>query len=438
MSEPVPISIVIIAKNEESNIKDCLESVRWAREIVVVDGFSSDRTVEIAKRYTDRIFLREMDLEGRHRNFAYSKATQEWILSLDADERVSSELAHEIGGVVKQNDTNFSGYGIPIKTFIGKRWIKAAGYYPARKLRMYRKDSFRYEESGVHPRAFLDGKERPLKCDIIHYGFRDFSHFFDKLNNQTTLEAEKWIQDGRSIHVPKLIFKSLDRFFRTYIGKKGFKDGFMGFLMSLGHSLYQWLTFAKYLELKHQRQRKTVFIDRDGVINEDLIDDYIKSWNDFRFIPGSIEAIKKLNANGYDIVIISNQAGIGDGLYSESALHDITNRMLQELRHNSVEVKGVYYCLHGKEADCECRKPKTGLFLQAAKDLKFNPAETYFIGDKATDIEAGKTFGFKTLFVLTGHGTLDQPKLVNHLIPEKIFPSIKEVADYILMVEHNG
>ena len=438
MAEPVPISIVIITKNEESNLKDCLESVRWAREIVIVDGFSSDRTVDIAKCYTDRIFSREMDIEGRHRNFAYSKATQGWILSLDADERVSPELAQEIGEVVQENDPNFSGHGIPIKTFIGKRWIKAAGYYPARKLRMYRTGTFRYEESSVHPRAFLDGKERPLKHDILHYGFRDFTHFFDKLNNQTTLEAEKWIADGRSIRAPKLIFKSLDRFFRNYIGKKGYRDGFMGFLMSLGHSLYQWLSFAKYQELKQQDGRKIVFIDRDGVINEDLIGDYIKSWGDFRFIPGSIEAMKKLNANGYDIVIISNQAGIGDGLYSESALNDITKRMLQELKQNSVEVKGVYYCLHGKEAGCECRKPKIGLFAQAAKDIKFNPAKTYFIGDKATDIEAGKKFGLKTLFVLTGHGTLDQPKLVHDLVPEKIFPSIKEVADYLLMVEQNG
>ena len=438
MFEPVPISIVIIAKNEESNIKDCLESVRWAREIIIVDGFSSDRTIEIAKRYTDQIYFREMDIEGRHRNFAYSQATQAWILSLDADERVSPELAQEIGEVVKQNDSNFSGYAIPIKTFIGKRWIKAAGYYPARKLRMHRKGSFRYEESGVHPRAFLDGKERPLKYDILHYGFRDFTHFFEKLNHQTTLEAEKWIQDGRPIHAPKLMFKSIDRFFRNYVGKKGFRDGFMGFLMSLGHSLYQWLTFAKYLELKHQRQRKTVFIDRDGVINEDLIDDYIKSWDDFRFIPGSVEAMKKLSAKGYNIVIISNQAGIGDGIYSETTLDHITNRMLHELKQNSVEVKGIYYCLHGKDAGCECRKPKTGLFVQAAKDIKFNPTETYFIGDKATDIEAGKKFGLKTLFVLTGHGALDQSKLVNDLKPEKIFPSIIEVADYILMTERNG
>lgn len=428
----IPISVVIIAKNEQANLPDCLESIKWAAEIVIVDGFSTDQTVEIARAYTDKIFQREMDVEGRHRNFAYSLATQEWILSLDADERVSQELAQEIKEVVQKNDQSLAGCAIPIKTFIGQCWIKYAGYYPARKLRMHRKGKFRYEESSVHPRAFLDGREQPLKHDILHYGFRNVAHFFEKLNHQTTLEAQKWFSDGRQIRTPKLLFKALDRFFRNYVRKKGFKDGFLGFLMSLSHGIYQLLTYAKFLELKSQHPKKIIFVDRDGVINEDLIGDYIKTWNNFRFIPGSIEALKKMSDKGYEIIIISNQAGIGDGVYAESALNDITNKMLHQLKEHQIQIKGIYYCLHGKDAGCECRKPKTGLFLQAARDVQFNPSETYFIGDKATDVEAGKRFGLKTLFVLTGHGSIDQSKLVNGLKPEKILPSIKEAADYIL------
>src|SRR3990167_2059970 len=95
-AQKVPLSVVIIAKNEEQNLPGCLESVKWAREIVIVDGESSDRTVQIAKSYTDRVLVRKMDVEGRHRNFAYQQATEEWILSLDADERVSLELEREI------------------------------------------------------------------------------------------------------------------------------------------------------------------------------------------------------------------------------------------------------------------------------------------------------------------------------------------------------
>ncbi|MBI4357843.1 MAG: glycosyltransferase family 2 protein [Candidatus Omnitrophica bacterium] len=249
----VPVSVVIIAKDEEKNISACLESVKWAREIVLVDGESADRTVEIAKQYTDKIYTRRMDIEGRHRNFAYAQATQAWILSLDADERVSLELSREIDDLLKEDPAEISGCAIPIKTFIGKRWIRKAGYYPARKLRLHRNGKFRYEESSVHPRAFLDGKERSLKADILHFGFRDFHHFIDKLNNQTTLEAQKWVADGRKITPMKVLFKASDRFWRNYCGKGGFKDGFLGFMMSVLHALYQLFTYTKYLELKNAK-----------------------------------------------------------------------------------------------------------------------------------------------------------------------------------------
>jgi len=246
----IPVSVVIIAKNEERNLPPCLESVKWAQEIILVDGESSDRTVVVARSYTDKIIIRKMDIEGRHRNFAYAQATQEWILSLDADERVSSELARELKEVVVKSDPSVSAFAVPIKTFMGARWIKEAGYYPARKLRLHRKGKFRYEETQVHPRAYLDGRERMLSGDILHYSFRNFSHFIEKLNNQTSLEAEKWLVDGRRMNGAKAVYKSVDRFFRNYIGKRGFQEGFMGFMMSVFHGLYQLFSYAKYLELR--------------------------------------------------------------------------------------------------------------------------------------------------------------------------------------------
>lgn len=186
------------------------------------------------------------------------------------------------------------------------------------------------------------------------------------------------------------------------------------------------------LKMASSKSEKAIFIDRDGVINEDPIGDYVKRWEDFRFIPGSVEALKRLQDSGYKIVIISNQAGIGDGVYSESALKDITAKMLSELKKSGVTVRGIYYCLHGKEANCACRKPKTGLFQQAANEIQFNPNETYFVGDKASDVQAGKTFGLKTIFVLTGHGKIDKAQLSPNVRPEQILPSLKEAVDYIL------
>lgn len=179
-------------------------------------------------------------------------------------------------------------------------------------------------------------------------------------------------------------------------------------------------------------ERKTIFIDRDGVINEDPIGDYVKRWEDFRFIPGVIQALKQLTDHDFEIVIISNQAGIGDGIYSKAALEEITEGMKKELNRNGVRLRGIYYCLHGKEENCDCRKPKTGLFRQATKDIDFNPSETFFIGDKVSDIQAGRDFGLRTLFVLTGHGTQDQFRLKEGERPEEIFSSLKEAVDYVI------
>lgn len=180
------------------------------------------------------------------------------------------------------------------------------------------------------------------------------------------------------------------------------------------------------------KEEKIIFIDRDGVINEDPIGDYIKRWEDFRLMTGVISALKQFVDQGYSIVIISNQAGIGDGQFSKEALDKITEKMLALLLEQDIKIRAVYYCLHGKKANCDCRKPKTGLFERAAQDILFDRAKTYFIGDKATDIEAGIRFGLRTVFVLTGHGSNDRSKLVADRVPEHIAPSIAEAAQYVL------
>lgn len=180
---------------------------------------------------------------------------------------------------------------------------------------------------------------------------------------------------------------------------------------------------------------KVIFIDRDGVINEDPIGDYIKRWEDFRFIPGVVDALRSLVKDGYEIVVVSNQAGIGDGAYSESTLNQITTNMVAQLKRSGIRIRGIYYCLHGKTAGCECRKPKTGLFDQAARDISFDASKTYFIGDKASDVEAGCRFGLQTLFVLTGHGTNDQKHLDGACSLERIFPSLREAVPYVIAHE---
>ena len=251
MSDKFPLTVALIVKNEERRLEDCLASVSWADEIVIIDDMSTDRTVEIARKFTDKIFQRAMDIEGRHRNFAYSKAANEWVLSLDADERVSQELREEIQNVLRSNHGAYNAYSIPIKTFLGNRWIKGGGYYPADKLRLFRKGKFRYEEARVHPRCFLEGGCGKLKGDIVHYSWRNLSDFLTKFNRETTLEAEKWMMDGRRVTLLGTFRKFVDRFLKNYFLKGGWRDGFMGFLMSFFHSLYQLISYAKYYEIKH-------------------------------------------------------------------------------------------------------------------------------------------------------------------------------------------
>ena len=245
------LTVCVIMKNEEANIDECLSSVHgWADEIIVVDDESSDRTVELAGKYTDKIFHKKMENEGIHRNWAHAQASNEWVLVLDADERASEELKKEIAETLPS--TEHACFSIPLKNYIGKTWIRHSGWYPASKVRLFQKSQFWYEEVGVHPRAFLkEGKtEGHLKGDIIHKGYPDIEHFMGSLNRQTTLEAVKWIETGRKMSLGKAMWRTFDRFPRRYFRKKGYKDGLYGFVIAYFDSLYQFISYIKYCELK--------------------------------------------------------------------------------------------------------------------------------------------------------------------------------------------
>ena len=247
--EKVPVSVVVITRNEEHNIEDCLKSALWADEIIVVDDGSTDRTVELAKKFTDKIFSRKMDIEGRHRNYAYSLAKNNWVLSLDADERVSPRLEEELRQLFR-SPIKHVVFCIPIRTYLGKKWLRHGGWYPASKDRLLDKRIVRYEEKGVHPRIIYHGTcGRFLKGDIVHYSYRDFHDFFETLNKQTTGEAKKWFEEKRKVGGLKAFRKFLSRFLRYYIVEQGFRDGLIGFMAAYGGGYYQWMTYVKYWEM---------------------------------------------------------------------------------------------------------------------------------------------------------------------------------------------
>lgn len=406
MENKIPLSVVVLTKNEEKRIALCLDSVRWADEIIVIDDQSNDATIEIARRFTDKIFIRKMDVEGIHRNWAYAQAKNLWVLSLDADEIVTPELKEEIKNVLSANPKE-NGFTIPRKNYIGNYWVKHGGWYPSPQLKLFQKDKFRYEEVAVHPRAFMPDPCGHLKCDLIHYSYRNLEDFLNKLNRQTTWEAQKWLDQDKPMRLGRFLWRTYDRFMRTYITKQGFKDGFMGLAVAFFAGLYQFVSYLKYCELE-RASTKAVFLDRDGVINKypgDL--QYVTSWDGFHFLPNVEFALKRLQLAGFEIFIISNQAGVSKGVYSLDSLNLITKHMVEALKKHDIEISGIYYCLHREVDACSCRKPKAGLVRKALEEAKeknmtINIRKSFFIGDTIRDVETGKAVGLKTILVFSG------------------------------------
>lgn len=251
----IPISVAILTKNEEDNIAACLRSLKgWADEIIVIDDLSTDKTVKIAQELADKVLIRKMEVEGTHRNWAYAQAKNSWVLSLDADETVTQELKDEIDQVLPL--TTHACFSVPLRNFIGGYWVRYGGWYPAAKVRLFQKEKFKYEDVVVHPRVDVQGTCGHLKGDIIHKGYPDFEHFLASLNRQTTLEAQKWITTNRRMGRGKIAWRAIDRFFRRYVGKKGWKDGYIGFMVAFFDTMYQLISYAKFRQMQDSQKAK--------------------------------------------------------------------------------------------------------------------------------------------------------------------------------------
>ena len=251
MADKTPLSVVVLTKNEAARITDCLQSVTWADEVLVVDDDSTDDTVRLAGSLGARVLRRKMDIEGRHRNWAAAQAAHEWILSLDADERVTPELAREIQELLA-NDASYDTYAIPRRNYIGNRWIRHGGWYPSAQLKLFKRSVFRWEETTVHPRALSDRPCGTLRHDLVHWSYRDRADFMHKQDGHTTREAQKWLADGRRITFAKALWRTVDRFLRGYLLKQGFRDGSMGLFVAWMAGKYQWVSYRKYRRLKRQ------------------------------------------------------------------------------------------------------------------------------------------------------------------------------------------
>jgi len=174
---------------------------------------------------------------------------------------------------------------------------------------------------------------------------------------------------------------------------------------------------------------KIIFLDRDGVINRDPgFGGYVASWNEFEFLPGALEALKRLNQAEYEVIVISNQAGVAKGLYTQEDLDNITKNMLKAVKKVGGKIRSVYYCPHRDEDNCDCRKPKTGLFSQAVEGLRVNFPDTYFVGDNRRDMLAGKAVGCKTIFVLSGNTKLEDLDVKPNFIARDLLQAVDKIV----------
>ncbi len=181
--------------------------------------------------------------------------------------------------------------------------------------------------------------------------------------------------------------------------------------------------------------KRTVFIDRDGVINKDPAGwtkySYVTKPEDFIILPGVVEGLKKIKSAGMDIIIISNQGGVSKGYYSKDELDAVNKRMIEELKEHDIDIKKVYYCVHQDSDNCDCRKPKTGLFEQAKKETGINPQGAYFIGDGRTDVEAGKKLGMSTILVLSGKSSKEEIRAWD-VKPDHVCDDLNKASDIVL------
>jgi glycosyltransferase involved in cell wall biosynthesis len=247
------LSVIVIALNQQANLVPCLETVRWADEIVVVDSGSRDRTLELAQAFTDRIFTIDWPGFGAAKNYALDRATGEWILSLDTDERVPEALRDEIISAV-QGNSPYAGYRVARRNYFGGRWVRYLGWYPDYTLRLFQRDKGRFRERAVHEEVVVDGPVGVLPTPLDHYSYTDVSDYLARQDRYARLAAAEMLKEGRRPIAGELFWRPLCHFLKLYLLRLGFLEGRLGYTLALLGSLYNFLKYHYLRELDGHRE----------------------------------------------------------------------------------------------------------------------------------------------------------------------------------------
>lgn len=239
-----PVSVTVITLNESAHIEACLASVAWADEVVVVDSGSTDGTPDLARAKGARVIVRDWPGYSDQKNFAASQAHHDWILSVDADERVTPELAAEIRRTL-QTDPREAGFRIPRVTWHLGRWIRTTDWYPDPQLRLYHRARATWPRKLVHESVAASGEVGRLRSDLQHYAYRDLAHHYATMDRYTTLAAQEMRERGRRAGVADLAVHPLAAFLRNYVLRRGCLDGVPGLIISSMNAYYVFMKFAK-------------------------------------------------------------------------------------------------------------------------------------------------------------------------------------------------
>ena len=247
------LSVTVITRNEAADIGEALKSVAWADELIVVDSMSTDETVAIARQHTDRVSVREWPGYVAQKNHAASIASHDWILSLDADERVTPELAAEIKSALAGTPSD-RGFRIPRVTWHLGRWIRTTDWYPDYQLRLYDRRAAEWTGRYVHEQMSVRGPVGQLRGELQHFAYRDVADHLETIDRYTTYAALQMCENGQRSGAFDLAIHPPLAFLRNYVLKGGFRDGVPGFVISSMNAYYVFLKFAKLWELRNQQR----------------------------------------------------------------------------------------------------------------------------------------------------------------------------------------
>jgi len=251
----VKLSIVIITQDEEAAIGATLASVSWAEERIVLDSGSTDRTVQIARSLGAKVFSEEWKGYGAQKNSAIEKASGDWVLSLDADEAVEPALAEEIKAILRDG-SKLNAYWIPRKNFFLGRWMRHGGFYPDRKLRLFRRGTGHFQERFVHETLQVEGTTGTLKNALIHSAYPTLEKYLHTMNRYSSLGAEIAVTEGHGgFSIINIMLRPNLTFLYNYIFRLGFLDGREGLLLHLYHAYYVSWKYAKAWEKRRTAKR---------------------------------------------------------------------------------------------------------------------------------------------------------------------------------------